>query len=227
MDTNENKLVSVKIWDLPLRIFHWLLVISVIVMFISANFGFFDVHIFTGKCIAILLLFRIIWGFVGSSNARFSSLFFHPREYIRYIATLVHRKPSHALRHSPIGSLAVIALLLMVTAQLATGMVASDIDGLVEGPFAYYVSYDFSRWATGIHHTTKKFLIALIVLHLAANAFYYFFKKDNLVGPMISGRRPTPPELASEQPTIAPTWKGIVTILVTATIMIGIFYQWG
>ena len=227
MTHDNNNHVSVKVWDLPIRVFHWLLAVLVAVMFVSAELENFDVHIFTGKTIAILLIIRLVWGFVGSSNARLSALLFRPREYIDYIATLPERKPGYGVKHSPVGALAVIVILLILVVQVSTGLVASDIDGLVEGPFAYYVSYDSSRWATDIHLTNKSLLLAMIGLHLAANAFYYFYKKDNLVHPMITGSRPVPQSVSSDKPEIAPLWKGAVTLLVTAAVMIWIFYQYG
>ncbi len=227
MTASNSSKVSVRVWDLPIRIFHWLLAVLVAVMFISAKLENFDVHIIAGKSIAILLVARIIWGFIGSSNARFSALFFHPREYVSYIAELPQRKPGYSVAHSPIGSLAVIAILSIISVQVATGLVASDIDGLIEGPFAYYVSYDTSRWATDIHLTNETLVLYIIGLHLAANAFYYIYKKDNLIGPMITGARQVPQKLSSNQPVIAPIWKGIATILVSAAVMLWTFDQYG
>ena len=227
MTSNDSHKVSVKVWDLPVRIFHWLLAVLIAVMYISAKLENFDVHIITGKSIAILLVARIIWGFVGSSNARFSALFFHPREYVNYIAELPQKKPGYSVAHSPIGSLAVIVILSIILVQVATGLVASDIDGLIEGPFAYYVSYDTSRWATDIHLTNKTLLLYIIGLHLAANAFYYIYKKDNLISPMITGVRQIPRNISSNLPVIAPIWKGIATIVISAAVMLWIFNQYG
>lgn len=227
MTSSDSNRVSVRVWDLPVRIFHWLLAVLVAVMFISAEFENFDIHILAGKGIAILLVVRIVWGFIGSSNARFSALFFHPREYVSYIADLPRRQPGYSVAHSPIGSLAVIAILSIIAVQVATGLVASDIDGLIEGPFAYYVSYDTSRWATGVHHTNETLVLYVIGLHLAANAFYYIYKKDNLISPMITGSRQVPQDFSSNQPVIAPLWKGIATIVVSAAVMLWIFNQYG
>ncbi len=227
MNSDNSNEVSIRIWDLPLRIFHWLLAILVAVMFISAELDNFDVHIFTGKLIAMLLVARIIWGFVGSSNARFRALIFHPRDYVGYVRSLHLREPGYSVGHSPIGSLAVIAILVIITVQVATGLVASDIDGLIEGPFAYYVSYDLSRWATDVHLDNESILLTLIALHLAASLFYYVYKKDNLVKPMIIGQKAVPQSVAADKPTLAPNWKGAATALVTAAIMVWIFYQYG
>ncbi|MDE0310312.1 MAG: cytochrome b/b6 domain-containing protein [Acidiferrobacterales bacterium] len=224
--SSQNK-ISVRVWDFLIRTYHWLLAVLVAVMYISAEFGNFDVHILAGKSIAILVAVRIVWGFIGSSNARFSALFFRPREYVAYIAQLGQRKPGFGLAHSPIGALAVIAILSIISLQVATGLVASDIDGLIEGPFAYYVDYDTSRWATDLHHSNERLLLYIIGLHLAANAFYYFYKKDNLISPMITGVRKIPSDLSSNQPDIAPTWKAVAVIAVCATIMLWLFGRYG
>ena len=227
MALDDSNQVVVNVWDITLRIFHWALAVLVVVMFVSAKLENFDVHILAGKGIVMLMIARIIWGFLGSSNARFSSLVFKPKEYFDYIAKLPQRTPGYSVEHSPIGSLAVIAILLAVIVQATTGMFATNVDGLVEGPFAYYVSYDFSRWASDVHVTHKKWLFALVILHLAANAFYYFYKKDNLTKPMITGTRPIPRNLAHTAPTLASPWRGAVIALITAAIMLWVFLQYG
>lgn len=196
-------------------------------MFISANVGNFDIHILAGKGIAILLVARILWGVLGSSNARFASLLFKPRDYVNYIKTLSQRKPGHSVGHSPIGSLAVIAILVVILIQVSTGLVASDIDGIYEGPFAYYVDYDFSRWATDIHYTNENIVIGIIILHIAANLFYYFYKKDNLIKPMITGKRTVPVDVAQSAPQLSSKTKAAVIAIITAATMIGIFSIYG
>ncbi len=218
---------KVKVWDLPLRIFHWLLVILVAVMFISAKRDNFDVHIIAGQALVVLLTARLLWGLVGSSNARFSSWIFAPREYLQYLKTLPQKKPSHMMAHSPIGAVAVIAILIALMVQVASGLVAADVDGLVEGPFAYYVSYELNRLASDIHVRHEKWVLALVILHIAANAFYYFYKKDNLVRPMITGSKHLPQSLASQAPRLAPVWKGIFTALVAAAAVLWVFFQYG
>ncbi len=217
----------VRVWDLPLRIFHWLLAALTAVMLVSAELENFDLHITTGKCIVILLISRIVWGLLGSSNARLSALVFKPRDYLDYIRKLPERKPGYTVSHSPIGSLAVIAILLALITQLTTGLFAADVDGLIEGPFAYYVSYETSRFASDIHLTHIRWLIALIVLHIAANLFYYIYKRDNLIKPMITGERDIPQDLAPQAPRLAANWKGALVAAVVAAVMVWVFVQYG
>ena len=227
MSSHKFEFVRINIWDIFIRIFHWLLAALVLVMFVSANFGNFDIHILAGKGIAVLLVARIFWGLLGSSNARFSVLLFKPREYFNYIRTLPQRKPGYSVAHSPIGALAVIAILLVLLVQVCTGLVASDIDGIYEGPFAYYVDYDFSRWATEIHYANKRFVIALVVLHISANLFYYFYKKDNLIKPMITGNRRVPKDVAEAAPQLSSKIRATVISMIAAALMIGLFVQFG
>ena len=223
----ETDSITVKVWDLPVRIFHWLLTVLIVVMFVSAKLENFYIHILAGKGVVMLLVARIIWGFWGSSNARFSALVFKPREYIDYISKLAERKPGYSVAHSPIGSLAVIAILVAIALQAAAGLVATDVDGLIEGPFAYYVNYEFSRWASDFHVTHQKWVFTLVIVHLLANAFYYFYKKDNLIGPMLTGTRRIPGHLTQTAPRIEATWKAVVIALITASILIWLFVQFG
>lgn len=219
--------VNVKIWDLPLRIFHWLLAALVAIMLVSAELENFDLHITVGKMIVVLLLIRIAWGFFGSSNVRFSALVFKPRAYIDYVKTLPERSPGYSVAHSPIGSLAVIAILMALAVQVTTGLFATDVDGLIEGPFAYYIPYELTREAAEIHTTHVDWLIALIIVHIAANAFYYLYKRDNLITPMITGSRQIPSDLATDPPRLAPLWKNALAAGAVAAIMVLLFAQYG
>ena len=224
--SNENQ-ITIRVWDLPLRIFHWALAVLVGVMFISAELDNFEIHILAGQGIVILMAVRIVWGIIGSSNARFSSWFFAPGEYVNYLKSLPKKEPSYSLSHSPIGSLAVIAIMIAVIVQVSTGLVSSDVDGLVEGPFAYYVSYEISRWAGDVHVQHERWLLALIIVHIAANAFYFFYKKDNLVRPMITGSKQVPMQKAPAPPVLAPNWKGLAAAVVVAAAVLWLFYQYG
>ena len=224
---DDSNFISVKIWDLPIRIFHWLLVILVIIMFASAKTENFDIHILAGKFLAGLLFARICWGFLGSSNARFSSLLFPPQQIFSYIAKLPKRRPSYQTGHSPIGSLAVILILVALLVQASTGLIAADVDGLIEGPFAYYVSYELSRWASEIHVQHEQWVLFLIIVHLLANAFYYFYKKDNLIHPMISGAKSVPQHLDVPIPEIATVRRGVLVAVAAAILAAWVFSAYG
>ncbi len=225
--SNDCDKTKIKVWDLTVRAFHWLLVLNIVVMLVSAELENFDVHITAGKVIVTLLLIRIVWGFVGSSNARFAALIFRPRAYLDYIRKLPQRSPSYGVAHSPIGSLAVIAILIGLAVQATTGLLAADVDGLVEGPFAYYVTYELSRFASDIHLSHIDWLITLIIVHIAANLFYYFYKRDDLIKPMVTGERSIPNQSLKELPRLASPWKGLWVAIVVAAIMVWVFIQYG
>ncbi|MCB1691885.1 MAG: cytochrome b/b6 domain-containing protein [Pseudomonadales bacterium] len=189
---------KILVWDLPVRVFHWALLVLVVFSFVTGTLGGFtimDYHMWSGYAILALILFRIGWGFVGGSNARFANFIASPARTIHYARTLRSAGPS--VGHNPLGALSIVALLLSLAVQVATGLFAND-DILLEGPLAHLVSYDTSRWLTGIHETNRWIIVALVTLHVAAIAYYQFIKRDNLLAPMITGRKEVPDDLAPE-----------------------------
>lgn len=173
----------VRLWDLPTRIFHWLLTVLIVAAVITAKTGGNAMvwHGRIGLAILGLVVFRIVWGLVGSTYARFSSFLPTPASISAYL-----RGQWHGLGHNPLGALSVFGMLTMLSVQVSTGIFAND-DIAFQGPLAALIDKELSDTLTGVHKLSIKILIALIVLHLGAIAFYAFVKKDNLVKPMISG----------------------------------------
>lgn len=183
----------VKIWDLPTRLFHWVLVAGIVFMWFSAEISdsLMDRHAQVGEFLLALILFRIIWGLAGSESARFGMFLTSPSGTIRYAKTLFSRKPSWHAGHNPLGGWMVVALLLAVLVQGLTGLFATD-DIMTEGPLSKLVSSDTADWLTGIHHSSFDVLLALIVLHVAAILYYRIFKRTNLISAMVKGNAPWP-----------------------------------
>jgi cytochrome b len=179
---------KILVWDLPLRLFHWLLALLVLVSFVSAKIGgnAMQIHILSGCAILALVLFRILWGFLGGTHARFASFVRGPAAVISYLRDLTRRRAGQQQGHNPAGAWAVILMLAVLLLQAATGLFAND-DISTEGPLAKLVSKALSDRITGIHHLNVKLLYALIVLHLSAVAFHFFYNRENLVGPMLTG----------------------------------------
>jgi len=173
------------VWDLPLRLFHWLLVLLVVLSFVSAKIGgnAMQVHLLSGYTVLALLLFRILWGFLGGTHARFASFVRGPAAVIAYLRG---NEGGRHLGHNPAGAWSAILMLAVLLLQAATGLFAND-DIATEGPLAKLVSKALSDRITGIHYLNVKLLFALIGLHLSAIAFYLFYKRDNLVKPMLTG----------------------------------------
>ena len=179
------------VWDLPTRLFHWLLFICVILSFVTGNIGgnAMDYHMLSGYAILVLLIFRLAWGFVGSRTARFSSFVKGPATVLAYVAVLLQKKTEEPhLGHNPLGGWSIVAMLLVLLLQVATGLFAND-DILTEGPLYAWVSKDTSDLLTWVHLINRFVLVALIAIHIFAIFFYFFFKHENLIGPMISGMK--------------------------------------
>jgi cytochrome b len=191
----------IAVWDLPTRLFHWGVVVLIGTSWWSAENAFEPWHFWSGYALLFLLLFRILWGFVGSSTARFSAFLRGPADLIRYL-----RSGSWPLAgHSPLGALSVVALLLALAVQVATGLVQVDTEDFVEGPLSNLVSFEIAETAHEVHVASFNVLLALIGLHIAAIFFYRFVLGRGLVGPMISGRARLERGVAPMTP--APAWR--------------------
>ena len=177
--------MKVPVWDLPTRLFHWLLVALVGFSWWSAENDELDLHIWSGLAILSLLVFRLLWGLVGSSTARFVNFVRGPRTIIAYVRDLKGWRP---IGHSPLGALSVLALLGALAAQVGLGLFAVDNDGLSEGPLAYLVSADASEEAADLHEDLFEVIKILVGLHIAAILFYRLALGKKLVGPMITGK---------------------------------------
>lgn len=177
---------KVRVWDLPLRLFHWALVVLLVLAFVTQQIGgnAMEWHFRAGYAVLALLAFRLVWGLVGPRYARFSSFLYGPSSVVGYLRGT---GDTRLLGHNPLGSLSVFALLAAVLVQALSGMFSND-DIASEGPLARFISKELSDRITGFHMDVSFWiLVALVVLHLLAVAWYALVKKRNLVGPMLSG----------------------------------------
>lgn len=173
----------IRIWDLPTRLFHWTLAISVIAAIVTGKAGgnLIDWHGRIGILIVGLIAFRLVWGLVGSTYARFVQFIPTPAKIRAHL-----RGELRTEGHNPLGALSVLALLAVLAVQSLSGLVSND-DISFYGPLYDIAGRELSNKLTGIHHQLSNVLIALVVLHVAAVLFYVFRKKQNLVKPMITG----------------------------------------
>lgn len=186
-----------RVWDLPTRLFHWMLVALVAFSWWTAKNDRQDLHIYSGYAVLTLLLFRMLWGFAGSSTARFSAFVRGPAAVKRYVRDRFHWPLAG---HAPLGALSVLALLAMLLVQVGTGLFASDEDGLYAGPLAFAVSIPASEGLAEVHETLFNLLLALIALHVAAILIYRVVLGRNLLGPMITGRADLDPGIEPMRP---------------------------
>src|SRR5690606_7310394 len=157
--SNDSKMTKIKIWDLPIRIFHWLLPLLLGFSWYSAENRLMDWHRYSGYGILGLLSFRLCWGLWGSHTARFSSFVKSPARVFAY-ARGGGQGPSGFAGHNPLGGWSVVALLLVLAAQVGSGLFAVDVDGLESGPLSYLVSFDGGRWLANVHGVSFNILLA-------------------------------------------------------------------
>lgn len=211
---------GVLVWDVPLRLFHWALVVAVTISLLSGQFGNMDTHVISGHVVLALLVFRICWGIVGGRHARFANFVKGPGPIMAYLRGVFGGEPRHYLGHNPLGALSVIALIGVLCVQAGTGLFAND-DILTEGPLAKTVSGATSSTLTGIHHLASNVLYVLIGLHLAAIVFYAL-KGERLVPAMVTGRKKG--VLGDDTPGARGNWfVALVVIAVAAAVAYYIF----
>ena len=197
----------IAVWDVPTRLFHWMLAALIGFSWWSAENDHMDWHIWSGFGILTLLIFRFLWGFFGSSTARFSSFVRGPKAVSGYL-----RGQWRGIGHNPLGALSVLALLAATLVQVGLGLFSSDEDGLFSGPLATWVDLDLSEEITDLHDKFFDILQILIGVHIAAILFYALFKRSNLVGPMLTGRAAVDPEATPMRP--GKWWVALICLVV-------------
>jgi len=184
----------VRVWDLPTRLFHWVLALTIVGSVASAKIGGNAMvwHFRFGQVVLMLLAFRILWGLVGGRWSRFSSFLYAPRTLLRYLRGESHPGESLEVGHNPLGSLSVFALLALLALQVGTGLVADDEIANV-GPLNGFVATATGLAATAWHKGWGKGLILLLVaLHISAIVYYRFGRQVDLVRPMVHGDKTLP-----------------------------------
>jgi cytochrome b len=177
------------LWDLPLRVFHWSLVAAVTTAVVTGELGgaWMPWHGRAGLAIVGLLVFRIVWGFVGSATARFTQFAPTPARVLAYL-----RGRWRGVGHNPLGALSVFALLALLSAQAATGLFGND-DIAFAGPLNHLVDDGLGSRVTGWHRLLADGLFVLLALHLLAIAFHVIVKRHRLIRPMITGLQDVEP----------------------------------
>jgi len=175
------------VWDLPVRVTHWALVLAVAGCWAThyAGVEWFAWHRRLGYTVLVLVVFRIVWGFVGTRHARFASFLRGPPALLAYLRD----RGRATVGHNPIGALSVVALLALLLLQAATGLFAND-EIMNMGPFYGWIAPELSNRITSLHRASSEWLLVLIGLHIAAVAFYVRVRRQPLVNAMITGRKP-------------------------------------
>jgi len=206
--------LMMRVWDAPTRLFHWLVVILVATSYISVQKEWIQVHYFAGYTMLTLLLFRLVWGFVGSETSRFRKFLRSPVAALHHLGTFFgKREPDREIGHNAAGGWMVLVLLLALAVQATTGLFAgNDIDG--GGPLNHVLSEGWQQLDTKIHHVNFNVILALISLHVLAVLAYAAIKRHDLVRPMVTGKKRLPANM--RQPRFANPLLALVILVIAA-----------
>jgi cytochrome b len=188
---------SVRAWDLPTRLFHWTLVLLILAAWLTYEFAepigdeTLVWHRVSGLAVLVLVVWRALWGFAGSSTSRFAGFLRGPVAWLSYAGGLVTGRAQRYLGHNPLGALMVVTLLSVVAGQAGFGLFAVDDNDLVGGPLYRLISEDGNQRAAGLHGLLfDNVLLPLVGIHVLANVFYALVKREPLIRAMVTGRKP-------------------------------------
>jgi cytochrome b len=212
--------VVVQVWDWPVRLFHWSIVVLAVVAVISAKLGGNAMvwHLRAGFAILALVLFRILWGFAGSRHARFASFLRGPRPILDYLRSTAKGRHPVSIGHNPLGGWSVVALLAVLLIQATTGLFAND-DIATDGPLVKFITKDLSDTFTRFHHLNVWALGGLVALHLSAVAFHLLVVKENLVRPMVHGKKRLHRSLAAQGVDNVPHVRAVVLLAASVFVV--------
>ena len=212
---------DVPVWDLPVRVFHWGTAALIPVLWASERWNWLGVHVWAGIALLALVLFRLMWGVVGSDTARFARFLRGPRPALAHLRGMFRHEPDHAIGHNPAGGWMVALLLLLVTAECLIGVFVNN-DVADAGPLTELAPTWLLNLATDLHWWLFQVLLGAIALHLAAVLAYRVAKGQNLVGPMVTGRKPLPADIAAPR-MVGLGWAAALAV-VAGGMALGVFW---
>jgi cytochrome b len=218
--TDRPPITRVIVWDMPVRLFHWSLVAMMFALVITGKIldGAMEQHALIGKAVIVLVLFRIMWGIVGSSYARFSQFVRSPKIVLAYARSLFSNKYEFNIGHNPLGGWMVLVLLVAVLSQAILGLFSND-DILFDGPLAYLISKDTSDLITGLHSDLFYLLLVLVALHVSAVVWHKLIKGENLLLPMFTGYKEMPSSTEAQNASGGGVLLAIILFIVSAGIV--------
>jgi cytochrome b len=213
---------SMKVWDAPTRLFHWAIVLLIASSYFTIKYAsgasmalLTNLHKLSGYTLLTLLLFRVAWGFVGSETSRFRQFLRSPVEGLRSLRHFARREPDDQVGHNAAGGWMVLVLLVTLGVQAVTGLFT--FDDVPEGPLGGTVSEKTAYWLTAVHVANFNVILGLIVLHVLVITFYGVVKRQNLLWPMIIGRKRLPP--ATRPPRMASPVLALLVVLLTGCLV--------
>ena len=198
--SNPGRTPRILVWHAPVRVFHWLMVLSFFGAYVTAESERWRLlHVTLGYTMAGLVAFRVVWGLIGTRHARFSSFVRGPAAAMRYLRSLLRGRAEHHAGHNPAGALAIVALLALTVAVAATGWATYNEVG--------------GEWLEELHEGTANLMLTLVGVHVLAVVLSSWLHRENLVGAMISGRKPGAP-----QDGVRRAWRSVAALMLAAVL---------
>jgi cytochrome b len=207
--------LSMRVWDAPTRLFHWLIVLLVACSWYTGEYGPTNIHFLSGYCVLTLLLFRIGWGFFGSDTARFGRFLQSPLAALRHLAHFARREPDREIGHNAAGGWMVVVMLLLLLGQVGTGLFSND--DFNDAPLSTLIDKHLSDQISGIHGKLIWVILGVIGLHVLAVVCYAIFKRHDLVRPMVTGKKRLPAAMRAprmKSPLLALVWFALCAVAV-------------
>lgn len=197
-----DKMERVVVWDWPVRLMHWLIVLLFTGLIITgkSDGDYLELHFYLGYGLSAVVLARLFYGVLGSHYAKFTQFIYAPKTVIHYALSVIQGRAKHYLGHNPLGGLMVVVLLLALTTQWGTGLFISD-ETFLFAPFYELISEDLSSELAGLHHQLPNLLLLLVALHLIAVLYHEIRFKERLVVAMLHGKKQLSSDVQQEQST--------------------------
>jgi cytochrome b len=205
-----------RVWDLPVRLFHWAIVVLIFLAWGTQECGYMEWHVWIGYTILALLLFRVVWGFVGSDTARFVRFVRSPVAAFQHLTQIRRREADREIGHNAAGGWMVLLMLALLGVQAGTGLFSND-DALTEGPLTHLVSKERSDWLSHIHSVNFSLIEVAIALHVLAIITYAVLKRQNLVRPMVTGTKLMPVDATAPR-LVSAVWAVATLALAIAVV---------
>jgi cytochrome b len=217
--------VSADVWDVPTRLFHWLLFLAVVVSYASSEEQgwLFAVHTASGYIVALLLLFRLVWGFVGSRHSRFADFVRGPRGLAEYVKQLMHLRPPRFVGHNPLGGWMVIALMAVLGLTVLTGLLSAEEDSAARGILFPLIASYGEEGLSEIHEFLGNLVVVLAGVHVAAVFADWLLTRENLIAAMLTGRKHVDPAVAAREAPLVSGRRALIIALLVALAGVALF----
>lgn len=216
---------KIRVWDIPIRLFHWTLVALFVFLILSGKYldNMMQWHMRAGYAILSLVIFRLLWGFIGTYYARFGQFVRSPISSLKYALDIFSGKASHYLGHNPAGGWMVVVLLAGIALQASAGLFISD-EILWDAPLYGLLSDELTSLAGTIHVNAEWYLIALVAIHIAAVLWHRFRYKEPLIGAMIHGHKPGSDQ-NDKQNSKLNWWALVISLAIPASLFVWLWNQ--